>query len=57
MSLRPSAVGVVDGVAAAARWRVRERVSAWALCCVLGRSFGVLPLRVCVALGVGPDRL
>jgi hypothetical protein len=57
MSLRPSAVGVVDEVAAAARWRVRERVSA------RGRSavcwavfFGVLPLRVCVVLSVGPDR-
>ena len=59
MSLRPRrAVGVVDGAAAAARWRVRERVTERerALCCVLGRFFGELPLRVCVVLSVGPDR-
>ena len=36
MSLRPRrAVGVVDGAAAAARWRVREWVRASVLCCVL----------------------
>ena len=55
MSLHPSAVGVVDGAAAAARWRVREWVSASVLCYVpLGRFFGVLPLRVLrVRPGVG----
>ena len=52
MSLHPSAVGVVDGAAAAARWRVHVWVSASVLCYVpLGRFFGVLCVRVASPAG------